>query len=158
MSRTSNPADLREATVADASAIADLAAQLGYSVTADEIIDRLNHLPSESETVVVALVDSKVCAWMQVGVALSIESAPFVEIRGLVVDETFRSSGIGSQLVVFATKWALTKNVATLRVRSNSLRTDTHAFYQRRGFDVSKQQKVFTLHLGPYQQRVTSTN
>lgn len=158
MSLTSSAAHLREATAADATAIVDLAAQLGYLVTVDQIIDRLNRLPSDSEKVVVAEFEGRVCAWMQVGVALSIESDPFVEIRALVVDEKLRSSGIGSELVAFAAKWAITKHVSTLRVRSNSLRTATHAFYESRGFDESKQQKVFTLDLGPYQQRITSTN
>ncbi|MBP7081381.1 MAG: GNAT family N-acetyltransferase [Rhodocyclaceae bacterium] len=141
------PATLRKASVDDAAAIADLAVQLGYPVTVSDIVERLSKLPEDTEAVVVATIAGVVRAWMQVGVALSIESAPFAEIRGLVVDANLRSSGVGSQLVAFAQEWALTKHVASLRVRSNTVRTATHAFYQKRGFSVGKEQKVFVLAL-----------
>lgn len=131
----------------DAVAIAELAVQLGYPVTAIEIAKRLELLPGNTEAVVVATIADEVRAWMQVGVALSIESAPFVEIRGLVVDAKLRSTGVGTKLVAFAQEWALTKGVASLRVRSNTVRLATHKFYQKRGFTLSKEQKVFSLRL-----------
>ena len=90
------------ASAIDAVAIAELAVQLGYPVTAIEIAKRLELLPGNTEAVVVATIADEVRAWMQVGVALSIESAPFVEIRGLVVDAKLRSTGVGTKLVAFA--------------------------------------------------------
>jgi GNAT superfamily N-acetyltransferase len=158
LSLTSPPTQLRDAIAADAAAIAKLAHQLGYEVTAEQIVSRLGQLPADREKVVVAVQSGEVCAWMQVGVALSIESEPFAEIRGLVVDEKLRASGIGTQMVELAAEWGLTKGVANLRVRSNAVRTVTHLFYQRRGFTVSKEQKVFSLPLGPNQRRIASTN
>ena len=138
---------LRAATADDAAAIAELATQLGYPVAADVMATRLENLPAETEAVVVATIAGVVRAWMQVGVALSIESQPFVEIRGLVVDADLRASGLGTQLVEFAKSWAQAKHVSSLRVRSNVVRTATHAFYEKRGFIVSKSQKVFTFAL-----------
>ena len=138
---------LRAATADDAAAIAELATQLGYPVAADVMATRLENLPAETEAVVVATIAGAVRAWMQVGVALSIESQPFVEIRGLVVDADLRASGLGTQLVEFAKSWAQAKQVSSLRVRSNVVRTATHAFYEKRGFIVSKSQKVFTFAL-----------
>ena len=138
---------LRAATVDDAAAIAGLARQLGYPVAAEVMATRLENLPAETEAVVVATIAGAVRAWMQVGVALSIESQPFVEIRGLVVDADLRASGLGTQLVEFAKSWAQAKHVSSLRVRSNIVRTATHAFYEKRGFIVSKSQKVFTFAL-----------
>ena len=52
-----------------------------------------------------------------------------------------------TRLVDYAKVWAQTKNVSSLRVRSNTVRTATHAFYERRGFIVSKSQKVFAFTL-----------
>ena len=138
---------LRAATVDDAAAIAGLARQLGYPVAAEVMATRLENLPAETEAVVVATIAGVVRAWMQVGVALSIESQPFVEIRGLVVDTDLRASGLGSQLVEFAKSWAQANHVSSLRVRSNVVRTATHAFYEKRGFIVSKSQKVFSFAL-----------
>ena len=154
-----NPAILRKASADDAVAIAELAIQLGYPVTASEIAKRLSKLPEDTEAVVVATIAGEVRAWMQVGVALSIESEPFVEIRGLVVDAGLRASGLGSQMVEFAKSWAQAKHVSSLRVRSNVVRTATHAFYEKRGFTLSKEQKVFALALSPAdQRRAVSTN
>ena len=138
---------LRAATLVDAAAIAELATQLGYPVTADVMAARLENLPYDTEAVMVATIAGVVRAWMQVGVAQSIESEPFAEIRGLVVDANLRGSGLGSQLVAFAKSWAMTKQVSSLRVRSNVVRTATHAFYEQRGFSVSKSQKVFSFAL-----------
>ena len=139
--------ELRLASVDDSVEIAELATQLGYPVTANVMAERLKNLPPNTEVVVVATIAGEVRAWMQVGVAVSIESEPFVEIRGLVVDAKLRNSGLGSALVAFAREWALTKCVASLRVRSSTVRTATHAFYQKCGFTVSKEQKVFSLRL-----------
>lgn len=143
----SQPTELRLASVDDSVEIAELAAQLGYPVTANVMAERLKNLPENTEAVVVCTIAGQVRAWMQVGIALSIESEPFVEIRGLVVDAELRNSGLGSQLLGFAREWAQTQHVASLRVRSNAVRTATHAFYEKRGFTVSKEQKVFSLRL-----------
>ena len=142
-----SPISLRAATPNDAVAIADLAVQLGYPVSSGEMMARLSKLPAETECVMVGSVDGEVKAWMQIGIAMSIESEPFVEIRGLVVDEKLRASGLGSRLVDYAKAWAQNKGVLSLRVRSNTVRTATHAFYERRGFIVSKSQKMFAFTL-----------
>ena len=138
---------LRAANPNDAVAIADLAVQLGYPVSSDEMAARLAKLPATTECVMVGSIDGEVKAWMQIGIAMSIESQAFVEIRGLIVDEKLRASGLGSRLVEYAKVWAQSKGVSSLRVRSNSVRTATHVFYERRGFTVSKSQKVFTFGL-----------
>ena len=145
---SSSPAvELRVATEADAAAVAALAGQLGYPVTAEVMAQRLRQLPHDGEIVVAAIVAGQVIGWMQLGVARSLESPPFVEIRGLVVDADHREQGIGARLLAFASQWTAAQAVPILRVRSNVLRTGTHAFYEKHGFSLIKAQKVFSLDL-----------
>jgi GNAT superfamily N-acetyltransferase len=60
-----------------------------------------------------------------------------------VVDESMRGEGIGSALVAYAREWARDNGCARLRVTTNVTRLDTHQFYERRGFRLSKTQKVY---------------
>ena len=133
---------IRDAVPADADALAGLGVQLGYECTAESMARRLQMLPA-SQSVVVAQTGARVVGWIQFGVGLAIESSPFVEISGLVIDAGHRRRGIGQRLLDCARDWALARDIDTLRVRSNDQRTDTHAFYLKRGFTLLKAQKVF---------------
>ena len=78
--------DIRNATLKDASALARLSTQLGYSTSLVESKDRLSGiLGSDEHAVIVAcLGDGTVVGWVHAYLALSVESNPFVEIGGFV--------------------------------------------------------------------------
>lgn len=141
------PLELRTARPEDAADLARLAEQLGYPTTAGEITTRLAALAS-SDLIVVAAESNRVVAWMHLGTSTSLESDPWAEIRGLVVDIERRSAGIGGRLVAFARHWAAERGVARLRVRTNVLRKDTHRFYERCGFTLTKEQRVYDMTIG----------
>jgi GNAT superfamily N-acetyltransferase len=134
---------IRAATDADVIAIVELARQLGYVIAPDELRCRLLALPAEREVVFVAQDDEAVVGWIQMGVAMAIESAPHAEIRGLVVSELRRGKGIGRQLIAAGTDWAKGHGLTVVRVRSNITRSQTHQFYRHLGFADKKQQLVF---------------
>ena len=134
---------IRAALADDAAAIAALSEQLGYPGEVQATGARLAALPPASECVFVAVLAGQVVGWIQVGIVLAIESPPYVEIRGLVIDATHRGQGIGKALVQAGASWARTRGLAMLRVRSNVVRTATHAFYRQLGFTETKQQVVF---------------
>ena len=133
---------IRSARAEDAEALARLAGELGYPSTADEILARFAALPAGDE-VLVAESDGGLDAWMHLGIVVSLESGPFAEIRGLVVTESRRSTGIGASLIRAAEEWARTRNVARLRVRTNVTRKRTHVFYERCGFVLKKEQRAY---------------
>jgi GNAT superfamily N-acetyltransferase len=81
--------------------------------------------------------------WLHVAEIRTLESEPYAEIVGLVVDASRRSSGIGAFLVQAAIAWAAERGLDEIRVRSNVVRQRAHRFYERLGFDVIKTQKVF---------------
>lgn len=71
-----------------------------------------------------------------------IESPPFVEIGGLVVDQRHRGVGTGKQLIEACERWAAQIGVNKLRVRTNQTREDAVRFYTRIGFSQKKAQFV----------------
>ena len=137
---------IRSARSEDAAALARLAGELGYPSTADEILARIAALPPGDE-VLVAESEGGVEAWIHLCIVVSLESAPFAEIRGLVVTESRRSTGIGAQLIRAAEAWASARHVSRLRVRTNTIRKRTHVFYERCGFGLKKEQRVYEKRL-----------
>ena len=128
--------------------MAGLSDQLGYPAEPAEIHERLEHVLSRTEhAVFVAEEDGAVAGWIHVAERRLVESDPFAEIGGLVVDATQRGRGIGTHLVEAVEVWSARNGYATLRVRSNVIREDTHRFYEERGFHGSKRQAVFVKSL-----------
>ncbi len=50
-------------------------------------------------------------------------------------------------LVEVVGKWAKSRNCKTLRVRCNTLRTESHKFYEKAEFQLNKEQKIFDRQL-----------
>ncbi len=143
------PFFVRLAEPADAPAFASLSTQLGYPSTVEDAGRRLAAIREAScgEVFVAAEGSGPPIGWIHVFIAIRLESAPFAEIGGLVVDEARRGEGVGEALVRAGETWACGRGVATIRVRSNVLRTDAHGFYERRGYSRMKTQQVFTKDL-----------
>ncbi len=139
----------RPATIFDAIAIAELACQLGYPTTISKAATRLAHLLNKSDnTVLVAVTKlNVVIGWIHVFGAYRIESDPFAEIGGLVVDQSHRNHGVGKDLVEAAIEWARNRGYHSLKVRSNVIRAGAHKFYAREGFSLVKNQGVFEINL-----------
>jgi GNAT superfamily N-acetyltransferase len=110
-------------------------------VDTSHYIDKI--FQSNMHSVVVATVDNEIVGWLHVLYALRIETRPYCEITGLVVDEKYRGKGIGLQLIEHAIQWTRVKNCERIRVRTNMKRVETHKFYSIAGFTLVKEQKIF---------------
>ena len=135
-------------TVENAKEVNQLSAQLGYPLSLGETIHQMNKiLESEDHVALVAAIDKKIVGWIHAFIAIRMESKPFIEIGGLVVDENFRKHKIGSKLVGAIADWCRKEKIDTLRVRCNTKRKETHLFYQKLNFNETKEQKIFQLIL-----------
>lgn len=124
--------------------LAALAEQLGYPTTPGEMIARLQTLAEDDRhAVFVAEEDGAVVGWIHVYLCPLLIAGPGAEIGGLVVDEGYRSRGIGAGLVQAAEEWARARGCLGLTVRANVVRQRAHAFYLRLGFHEVKVQRVF---------------
>lgn len=139
---------IRNADLADAATIAELSGQLGYPVKEGVVRDRLVAiLRREGNRVFVAVVSGKVVGWAHVVDEMFLESPPFAELVGLIVDHDTRGLGIGRHLVEACTHWAQGQGFQQIRVRSNVVREEAHRFYFKVGFTKIKSQTVFAMDL-----------
>ncbi|HEX6262030.1 MAG TPA: GNAT family N-acetyltransferase [Actinomycetota bacterium] len=137
---------IRPVTADDAEAVARLSTQLGYPATAEEIVERLAGLPSH-HAVLVAELGGAVVGWIQVQESRLVVERLRADITGLVVDQTARREGVGRRLVEAVERWAADRGAERIRVRSNVVREDAHAFYPSLGFEIAKTSTVFEKRL-----------
>jgi GNAT superfamily N-acetyltransferase len=129
--------------------LAELAGQLGYPSTADQVRARLSEMrdPKECAIYVAELSDGQIAGWIGVYIFRSIEMDKLAEINGLVVGEEIRSRGIGKVLLDAAEEWARDRGCAIISVHSNVKRVRAHDFYKRNGYEWHKNQESFRKRL-----------
>src|SRR5688572_11290388 len=121
-----------------------LSAQLGYPMSPAEMTLRLGVLlPNERHYIAVAASGERLLGWMHVEHRFSLEGGDRAELMGLVVDASARRGGVGRALVGAAEKWALTRGLPALTVRSNATREHSHPFYEALGYAREKTQHVY---------------
>ena len=141
--------NIRSAKISDSVAIAELSKQLGYETEVVAVQHRLEKILKHSENCIYTATtkEGEVVGWIHGFYALRVEANFFVEIGGLVVNTNFRKNGIGQKLVDKVIEWSRSKNYTKLRVRCNAIRKESHKFYEKIGFELNKEQKVFDIKL-----------
>ena len=135
---------IRDASLADAARIADLATQLGYPSTTEQVLARLRTLPQDgTHAVYVAENAAGVVGWVHVFALYPVAHDCVAEIAGLVVDASCRASGVGKHLMDAAENWARERGLDTVVLRSNVIREAAHKFYENLGYTRIKTQHAF---------------
>jgi GNAT superfamily N-acetyltransferase len=148
MSDDSSSFQIRAANPADATALARLATQLGYPSSQEQVQHRLVPLSGNPEHAVrVAVRDGQVVGWVHAFVCRLVESDPYAEIGGLVVNEPCRGEGAGRLLLRRVEQWAREKGCQAVSLRCNVLREKTHVFYEGLGYARIKTQHTFRKEL-----------
>lgn len=139
---------IRNANIDDAAGICELCVQLGYSVTKEQVKDRLDRLTNDTNNAVFVYIndDSQICGWVHVFGKLLIE-LEYAEIGGLVVDRNFRRQGIGLKLMKICEDWAKEHSYQEIRLRSGGQRKEAHEFYRQIGYENPNWQQLFILKL-----------
>lgn len=129
--------------------IATLVGELGYSASADDIKARLPLLLGSDRyfLAVATAADGGLLGLVNAEQRLNIESGTSFELTGLVVASSARRGGVGSALVAAAESWAVAHGATTMRVRSNVVRPEAHAFYARLGYGLRKTQHCYARSL-----------
>ncbi len=142
---------IREATPADAAAIARLSGVLGYPAEEDVVRARLERLLARPEDVVFAadLPGAGLVGWLHAAAQETLESGRGCELVGLVVDADHRRLGAGRLLVEAAERWARAHGLDRVSVRSNVVRAESHPFYERLGYTRAKTQHAYRKRLAP---------
>jgi N-acetylglutamate synthase-like GNAT family acetyltransferase len=134
----------RPAHSQDLEGITLLSNQLGYQTTLNQTISRFTAVQNrEDHCVLVALHLNEIVGWIHGNIVMRMESDAFVEIGGLVVSEQYRRKGIGHLLVENMQIWQKMLELSRLVVRCNTIRKESHQFYEGIGFKLKKEQKIF---------------
>jgi GNAT superfamily N-acetyltransferase len=128
----------------DAERLAELATQLGYPSTTQQVTERFAIISgNEGHAVFVAEKGGQVIGWVHVYLHSLLICDREAEITSLVVDETQHGAGIGRMLVQAAEEWAREHGCVNVCVPCNVIRSKAHEFYRRMGYDIMKTQHYF---------------
>lgn len=117
---------------------------MGYATNGNLIQIKLGEiLKNNDNCVFVATENKEVIGWIHGFYTIRVESDSFVEIGGLVVDKKYQNMGVGKKLVEKIHCWANSLGCNNMRVRCNTKRKEAHIFYEKIGFELNKEQKVF---------------
>ena len=143
-----NEVTIRKAAMSDAASVGELNATLGYSFSTEVMTERLARvLAREAHVVFVAEISGAVAGWIESGEQEILAVGRIGEILGLVVADNARKHGVGRKLVEAVEDWALARGLSALTVRSNIIRPESHAFYERIGFTRFKTQHAYRKRL-----------
>lgn len=137
---------IRQAEIKDVERIASLCEQLEYSVTNQQIEQRLTKIKNNDAHIVYVATgeDEYVIGWAHAHIFDSIVIPTPAIILGLVVDKDYRHSGIGRFLMQQIEHWASLAGCDSVLLRSNIKRKEAHFFYEKIGYTNIKES--FTFH------------
>jgi len=138
---------IRSASPHDALALKDLAKQLGYRMSLEEIERKVSHYRADPFcTVFVAEIKSKVVGCVAVSIAELFVSGRRARIEALVVDQACRRLGVGKALMEKAEDFARSHQCHAIELTSGLHRRDSgaHAFYEKLGYsNAGDHQKLY---------------
>ena len=135
---------LREATVADAPALAPLLGELGYPVTETALTLRMRRLIArDDQKILIAENASGVLGLLALHVfPVLAYDRDLAMIMALVITARARGLGVGRQLVDRAAAIGKSLGANRLMVTTHVRRADAHAFYERLGFEFTGRRYV----------------
>jgi ribosomal protein S18 acetylase RimI-like enzyme len=117
---------------------------LGYPVDYRVMSERLAHLLPRDDNAILVVVDgNSSVGWIHGAEHELLEVGRLCEILGLVVDPSTRRCGAGRALVASVEKWAASRGLTQVSVRSNIIRVESHLFYERLGYARVKTQHSY---------------
>lgn len=133
--------------------LARLASQLGYSDPIQTIEMRFRRIQRDRRyhcifVAVLSPSEKSLIGWIHVLIDKLLTVGPRVEVGGLVVDEKQRGRGVGAALLHSAEVWARKQRYSPIIVRTNVVRQQAHKFYEKCGYQLLKQSKVYTKEVG----------
>ncbi len=137
--------EIRAMKVRDVPWVAPLMAELGYPVRPAELEQRYCGLDPAAAVSFVAERAGTIVGWIHLVRRDTLLNSSRMEIIALVVKEDARGAGVGKALVNAGLDWSRAHGFATVRVTSNLKREESHPFYRRIGFQLTKESAVYDL-------------
>ncbi|MEH2182249.1 GNAT family N-acetyltransferase [Nostoc sp.] len=124
---------IKKAEMKDAERITILGEQLGYSLTPQQVEQRLKKIQNDDDHVicVATLANEYVIGWTHAYICDLLIMPTQAIILGLIVDKDYRHHGIGRYLMQHIEQWAAMKECDGVMLRSNIKRKEAHLFYEK---------------------------
>ncbi len=136
--------NLRTALIGDGESIYGLSSELSHEFLRDDFDKSLfNILDNPDHCLILISIEDIIVGWIHGIKSMRIQSEPFIEIGGMVVEKTHRRKGLGRMLFLEILSWAKKSSIEKIRVRCNVNRLETHDFYRHLNFIEIKSQNVF---------------
>ncbi|ABA23675.1 GCN5-related N-acetyltransferase [Trichormus variabilis ATCC 29413] len=136
---------IKQANIKDAERITTLGEQLGYSLTIQQVEQRLNKIQNDAEHIVyvATLANEYVIGWAHAHICDLLIMPKQAILLGLVVDKDYHHHGIGRYLMQYIEQWAVLKECDGVMLRSNIKRKEAYLFYEKIGYINIKQSLAF---------------
>ena len=135
---------VREATDADAPALAPLLGELGYLVTGATLAPRLRRmLARDDQKILIAEGEGGSLGLLALHIfPVLAYDRDLAMVMALVITEQARGLGVGRLLVDRAEAMAREAGASRLMVTTHVRRADAHSFYERLGFELTGRRYV----------------
>lgn len=133
-STLSSEINIRRAVPADAAALPELVAELGYPTGSQELQQRLDSLTAAGDQVLVAVRQEQVVGFVLLHRTYFLHRPPDGRVVTLVVTAEYRSQGIGNQLLRAAEQALIQLGCGRIEISSGARREAAHRFYLREGY------------------------
>ena len=139
---------IREMEAADIAVCRMLLSQLGYDLNLQEVKRRYEEIKQKQDhEVFVGEQDGQVVALLHLYERPAFDKPPEVIVQALVVDQNWRSTGVGKAMMDMAQRWALDRGFSSVALTSSVSRSDAHSFYNRIGYNVTATSHLFRKNL-----------
>ncbi|GAB6168054.1 GNAT family N-acetyltransferase [Clostridium carnis] len=136
--------DIRECELEDYREICKLNKDFGYAYKEEIVLKRVkNILTNKRDIILVAQLNDDVIGYLHGSSYEALYSDLLVNILGFVVDEKFRSLGVGNELIKELEKWAKDNSFSGVRLISSYDSLEAHKFYEKHGYINRKNQKNY---------------
>jgi len=126
--------EINPAKASDAPAIKKLLYQLGYNVALDKLTQSLTS-PARNDLILTCRINNQIVGTMSLIIFDYLPSLhKTCRITALVIDQSARGQGIGTQCIEFATKYARDNACHELEVTTSLKREQTQKYYKNVGF------------------------
>src|SRR5689334_22067081 len=126
---------IREADEKDAEVLSLLLAQLGYPASREEGAGRIRLYQQDGYKLIMGEVSNNVIGFIALHWYHAVHHPrPIGRVVAFCIDETYRSKGIGSQMLKFAEDFFQVRKCVKVELTSNLRRKESHEYYFRKGY------------------------
>jgi N-acetylglutamate synthase-like GNAT family acetyltransferase len=138
---------IRNVKAVDAPGILKIARELGYPASEKTIKDLIKLVTQKNDQqIIIAENDLGLIGYIHVH-TLAENDVVRTEVSGILLPESSRNKGIGSQFLKEAEKWSKNRDIKSICIKTTLIRSEAIAFFKYHGFRLEPAKDIFTKQL-----------